>query len=244
MTSLEALDRPALSGVAAPAEPAKNSYVNAEVLASIRAMSGLLPFDLSKFVQLLEELDGSVQAGYVYGTHALLRAVLDHIPPIFGQPHFDAVASNYPWSRTDRKYMQRLAVFRAQADDALHRQIGKTRDVLSAHDMPPAVMLNRLLIGCTEAMTTLISRPRAVRNSVLNLRRHGDCPSSNDCVVWVQIPRRDPTSPLGRQALRRCGGRRTAGAASIRLRTRRLTAAYWPKQRRAPRRPRVLRRHR
>jgi hypothetical protein len=153
MEYLEALDRPVVSPAATPAEPRDNAYVDAGVLAALSAATESSPFELSKLLQLLEELNGTCQAGYVYAPHMLLRAVLDHVPPLFGQPHFAGVVSNHGWGRTDRRYMQRLAIFRDQADDALHRQIARDRDVLSAHDMPPAVAVNRLLLGCLDAMT-------------------------------------------------------------------------------------------
>ena len=104
-------------------------------------------------MQLLDELNGTYRAEDVYAPHMLLRAVLDHVPPLFGQPHFAGVVSTHGWGWTDRRYMQRLATFRDQADDALHRQVARGRDVLSAHDMPPAVAVNRLLLACAEAMT-------------------------------------------------------------------------------------------
>lgn len=54
--------------------------------------------------------------------------------------------------QTDRKYIKRLADFRDQADDALHRQISTKPDVLDFEDMPASVCVDRLLQECTERL--------------------------------------------------------------------------------------------
>jgi hypothetical protein len=73
---------------------------------------------------------------------------LDHIPPILGCAHFEAVASNYAWGRTDKRHIKKLADFRAQGDDALHRQISETPDLLDFDDMPASICVDRLLQEC------------------------------------------------------------------------------------------------
>jgi hypothetical protein len=87
--------------------------------------------------------------------HAVLRAILDHIPPVLGCTTFMAAASNYPWSRTDKAYMKRLLDFRLQADDAMHRQISAQTDLLSLGDIPPRAWINRLLQECTSPGGTI-----------------------------------------------------------------------------------------
>ena len=138
--------------VAAPVE--RESYVSEAVLAQLRSVAATPFFDLTKLIALVEELDGTYRAGYAYAPHAVLRTVLDHVPPIFGQRGFAAVVNNHAWSTAaDRKYMKRLEAFRDQADDALHRQITRTADVLRSEDMPPAVWVNSLLRECCIQLT-------------------------------------------------------------------------------------------
>jgi hypothetical protein len=84
------------------------------------------------------------------GYQALLRAILDHIPPLLGYADFKAATNNHSWSRTDRGYARRLLDFKLQADDALHRQISKRTDQLGIDDMPPKVWVNRILQECAE----------------------------------------------------------------------------------------------
>jgi hypothetical protein len=147
MESLEAFDAPMVVKDEEPM-PERGNYVNPLVLGSLRDAATAAALDLSKLIALVQELDGTYQAGFIYAPHAILRAILDHIPPIFGQPNFAAVANNHQWGVTDRKYMRRLEAFREQADDALHRQISRSPDLLRTDDMPPAVWINSLLRGC------------------------------------------------------------------------------------------------
>jgi hypothetical protein len=112
-------------------------YVGAYVVASISARAGTgTAHDYSKLLRLIDELNENYSHGHAYAAHVLLRAILDHIPPIFGFTDFAAVANNYRWSRTDKAYMRKLLDFKLQADDVLHRQISRTPDRLSLDDMP------------------------------------------------------------------------------------------------------------
>jgi len=126
--------------------------VDKKVVAAIRAKDGTSNFDVTKLLTLIDELNDNYANRNTYGSHALLRGLLDHIPPILGQLHFDAVASNYRWPQTEKKYMKQLAAFRAQGDDALHRQISTQADLLSFDDMPASVCVDRLLQECAERL--------------------------------------------------------------------------------------------
>jgi hypothetical protein len=77
---------------------------------------------LDKLLGLLRELNSNVEAENPYACAALLRAVLDHVPPLFNLGSFDQVAASHPWSTTDKAYMKKLAEFRKTADDLMHRQ--------------------------------------------------------------------------------------------------------------------------
>jgi hypothetical protein len=106
------------------------------------------PFDWSKLLRLIDEVNGNYSHGNVYAVHTLLRAILDHVPPLFGCANFAGVVSNYHWGQTDKAYMRKLLDFRMQADDALHRQISARLDLLSREDLPPRAWINRLLQEC------------------------------------------------------------------------------------------------
>jgi hypothetical protein len=64
--------------------------------------------DCTKLLKLISELNDNYSHGNAYTAHVLLRAILDHIPPMFGYKNFTAVVNNYPWSQTDKAYMRKL----------------------------------------------------------------------------------------------------------------------------------------
>ena len=130
------------------------TYVDAQVIAAIRAHNGPSRFDRAKLLRLIDELNDNYARGSTYAAHAVLRALLDHIPPLLDCTNFTAVANNYPWGRTDKAYMRRLLDFKLQADDAMHRQISAKTDLLSLHDIPPRACVNRLLQECASTSQT------------------------------------------------------------------------------------------
>lgn len=133
-----------------PGSGNRAQYVDARVISDIGAGAHRLHLDVTKLLRLIDELNDNFARGNAYATHALLRAILDHIPPMLGCASFAAVASNYQWSRTDKGYIRKLLDFRLQADDALHRQISRKPDLLSLDDMPSRTWVNRLLQECAD----------------------------------------------------------------------------------------------
>jgi hypothetical protein len=126
----------------------KLQYIDAQLTVVIKAKDPTDRFDWVKLQRLVDELNENHDRGNAYAAHVLLRAILDHIPPLFGCADFKAVANNYSWSRTDKAYMRRLLDFKLQADDALHRQISAMPDLLTLEDIPPRAWVNRLLQEC------------------------------------------------------------------------------------------------
>ena len=127
-------------------------YISEDIVTAIRGKADQSKLDVAKLLALVEVLNDNYARKNTYAAHALLRAILDHIPPILGCAGFQTVASNYPWTQTDRRYMRKLLDFRDQADDALHRQISVKADVLTFDDMPASVCLNRLPQECASRL--------------------------------------------------------------------------------------------
>jgi hypothetical protein len=86
----------------------RRGYVDPQVSASLAAQAEAAGLDPGKLTRLIAELNDNYSRGNAYAAHALLRAILDHIPPLLGCADFKAAASSYPWSRTDRGYARRL----------------------------------------------------------------------------------------------------------------------------------------
>ncbi|MEV6051892.1 hypothetical protein [Streptomyces sp. NPDC052107] len=101
----------------------------------------------------MRELNACFRDGHAYACHALVRAIIDHVPPILGQKSFQAVASNYAWpTDADRKYAKKLLEFKNQADDVMHRQIRTSRGVITMHDVPLRAYINALLRVCIDQL--------------------------------------------------------------------------------------------
>jgi hypothetical protein len=105
-----------------PAGASPPSYVNLariEQLRSTRSAS----FDLRRLVRLCEELNSVFAAGNAHASAMLLRAILDHIPPVFGAPSFRQFASSIA-GKSIKASMERLdKSSRDISDRWLHEQI-------------------------------------------------------------------------------------------------------------------------
>lgn len=136
-------------------------YINQEIIEGFIKKQD--SFNYKKLIRLLGELNANYAAGYPYSSSMLVRAILDHIPPLLGCNSFEEVVSNYTWSRTDKEYMSRLLDFKNDADDALHRQISKDQDLLEMENLPNSNRINRLLQECLKVGGTV--KPSAFSTS-------------------------------------------------------------------------------
>jgi hypothetical protein len=94
-------------------------------------------FDLTRLVRMLEELNMCSREDCHMATIMLVRAVLDHVPPIFGYRAFSEVANSYKGSKAFKASMKHLEEScRNIADQHLHGQIRK-KEIL-----PNAVQVN------------------------------------------------------------------------------------------------------
>jgi hypothetical protein len=87
-------------------------------------------FDLRRLIALCEELNRCAESECVFATAMLTRAIIDHVPPIFGLGTFAQVASNYAGSKSFKASVQHLEKSaRYIADGHLHGQI-RRKEVL------------------------------------------------------------------------------------------------------------------
>ncbi len=114
----------ALSGLqSTPLPPPRGDYIDPQRLAELRQLTSPA-YDVTKLIQLCEELNACIVAGHYLAVAMLTRAILDHVPPIFGLTKFSEVASNYPGSKSFKESMGILAgSMRKIADAHLHTQI-------------------------------------------------------------------------------------------------------------------------
>ena len=109
-------------------KPMEN-YIDPGRMAELRAL-GTAKCDVSKLVRLCEELNLGRNSYCYFSIIMLTRAIIDHVPPIFGCSKFSEVANNYLGSKSFRESMQHLEnSSRKIADQHLHCQIRKSETV-------------------------------------------------------------------------------------------------------------------
>jgi hypothetical protein len=145
-TSVTGNSAPEAQPVSDP-QPPTPVYVKDALIKELEDKNASSQWDVTKLVQLARELNSNFALDNPYACHALIRAILDHTAPAFGQKTFEQVASNPPqeWTKTDKDYLRLLKDFKAQGHDALHRHIRKSADLIDMHDVPSKTWLNAFL---------------------------------------------------------------------------------------------------
>lgn len=130
--------------VPAAPEPTRPVYIDEALIQELEELE--TDWSLDKLVALLRELNSNYADGHPYSCQALLRAVLDHIPPAFGKyERFGQVVSNHKWSHTDAAYAKKLSETRNTGDDVLHRLMRRSPSRIDMNDVPPRAWINALL---------------------------------------------------------------------------------------------------
>jgi hypothetical protein len=121
-----------------PSQKGSNSQTNTnEVFVDLDRIEDLRNLispkhDFRKLVKLCEELNDNFGKGNYLSVAMLGRAILDHVPPIFGFTSFNEVANNYG-IRSFKKNMDHLNTsMRSIADNFLHSPIRKTESLPNA----------------------------------------------------------------------------------------------------------------
>lgn len=101
------------------------AYVDKDRIEDLQCISSS-EFDLKKLIEFCEELNVCHSKGAILAIPLLVRAILDHIPPIFKMSNFTEVANNYKNGSSFKKSMLNLEnSLRNIADLFLHTQIRK-----------------------------------------------------------------------------------------------------------------------
>jgi len=106
----------------------RREFVDSERMAELRAIPDG-EFDLRRLIRMCGEINSAWEAGNLISVGMLSRAIVDHVPPIFGQANFSQVASQAS-SQSIRGSFQHLHTgLRHIADGALHTHI-RRREIL------------------------------------------------------------------------------------------------------------------
>jgi hypothetical protein len=99
-------------------------YVNVKRIDELRAIISQ-KYDFTKLIGLCEELNKCYMNECYFSVAMLTRAILDHIPPIFGYGTFSQIANNYGGKSLKRSMQHLENSLRNIADSFLHLQIRK-----------------------------------------------------------------------------------------------------------------------
>jgi hypothetical protein len=108
----------------AQATPAKKAdpYVSAQRIEELHSLKAER-FDLTRLIQLCKELNAAYDDDSYMSIGMLVRAIVDHVPPIFEAKNFTEMANNYA-GKSFKSAMQRLdSSLRDAANTFLHLQI-------------------------------------------------------------------------------------------------------------------------
>jgi len=108
--------------------PVKETYVDLDRINEITNLDND-SFDFTKLIAFLKELNSSYFNSSYLSIPLLVRAIIDHIPPIFGKEKFAEVCNNYG-SRSFKENMNNLNnSSRKIADSFLHSRIRKQENL-------------------------------------------------------------------------------------------------------------------
>lgn len=83
-------------------------------------------YDLSRLIRMCEEVNDAFSRENYISTVALVRSIIDHVPPIFACKNFQEIANNYKGAKSFKESMLHLDnSSRKIADSHLHIQIRK-----------------------------------------------------------------------------------------------------------------------
>ncbi len=116
--------------ISAPRSPlSKAQFVDPSRIAALRAAKSP-QWDLARLIKLCEELNIAYANDCFMSVAMVVRAILDHVPPLLGKQNFADVASQYAGPISFKKSMQNLQLsLRNIADAHLHVAI-RQKEVL------------------------------------------------------------------------------------------------------------------
>lgn len=126
-------------------KPTAPPYIDTTRLAELRGITRQ-KWDMARLVRLCEELNVAHENGCLMSIAMLVRAILDHVPPIFGFKTFTEVVNNYSGGKSFRGSMQHLdRALRNVADSHLHQQIRQRESLPSPNQVDFRAGLDVLL---------------------------------------------------------------------------------------------------
>lgn len=130
-------------------------YISQRLIDDLQEAGEKSPWKVDKLLDLIHELNNNHAAEQPYSCLALIRAIMDHVPPVFGQKGFAGIVSSVSMTATDTKYLKALGGYRFSGDDVMHRQASNITSHIDMRDVPPAayvkILLNQVLKALRDA---------------------------------------------------------------------------------------------
>lgn len=105
-----------------------SSYVNLDRITELKSLK-ISNFDVTKLIRFCEELNSAFYCESYLSIAMLVRAIIDHVPPIFAKNNFTEVANNFG-SKSFKDSMKNLDTSsRKISDSHLHTQI-RSKEIL------------------------------------------------------------------------------------------------------------------
>ena len=124
---LEKMDRKKIpSKEIGDSDSKKSYYIENSVILSLSELRSE-KYDLVKLIKLCKELNDNYSLGNYLSCGMLIRAILDHIPPIFNKSTFTEVANNYGTKSFKDIILPLEDTARKISDSYLHNTIRKRR---------------------------------------------------------------------------------------------------------------------
>lgn len=120
-------------------------YVDASIIEEIRKLP-TDKFDFKRLVKLLEELNDNYSNGNLYSVTFLLRAIIDHIPPVFNKQNFASLANQNAFGSSNKKLVSHLQDFsRNVSDREIHLPISINSIIITPSEVDFKASLSALL---------------------------------------------------------------------------------------------------
>ncbi|MDX2054029.1 MAG: hypothetical protein SFV15_16635 [Polyangiaceae bacterium] len=115
---------------------ARGAFLCPDLIEQLRALPQV-PLDPKKLIRMCEELNEAYARANYISTALLVRAIMNHIPPVFGQENFEQVVSQV--GRTLKGMFERLQnEARPVADIHTHQVMRKTEHLPTKNQLEPS----------------------------------------------------------------------------------------------------------
>ena len=137
-----------------PLAKVKGDYVAQERIEELRAIQSTA-FDLSRLIGFCIELNKCYANECYFAVAMLVRAIIDHVPPVFGYDNFTGVINNVSMGKSSKDAMRNLQEsLRKLGDSYLHSHIQSKEPLPNGTSVNFAASLDMLLVEIVRRMST------------------------------------------------------------------------------------------